>query len=157
MLRSTDQGRTWDQHDPVTAAPRAARDDWHPGPVDRGAARRAVDLQLLRLGPPPDAPYGAEVTGCYASVSRDGGKTWDTKHRTIDRVTTPGTYTATTDAIVELKNGDLLCPMYDSKLHHEGGGDRSVVFRSTDGGETWHEHGTMAYDPFGNLDFDERR
>jgi hypothetical protein len=47
--------------------------------------------------------------------------------------------------IIELKNGDVLCPIWGKRTSEEPW--RSSVVRSRDGGITWGEYRTIAYDP----------
>ena len=154
LLRSTDHGRTWDRHDPVVAA-RGAENIGIQDPSIAALSDGRLICNFFTWDAPPDAPYGAVVPGTFAVRSSDGGRTWEQRHVTVDQSGRDDAYTATTDAVVELSGGELLMPIYDSKLHAEGGGDRAIVFRSTDGGDSWHEWGTIGYDPFGNLDFSE--
>jgi sialidase-1 len=107
--------------------------------------------QVLR-----DEPYAADGLGACAVLSEDGGRTWSKDHIPLGRPAGVGTWVSTSDAILELPDGALLAPLYENNLAPgERGGHRSFLRRSTDGGHTWHDWGTIAYDPFGNLDFEE--
>jgi len=97
-----------------------------------------------------DGIHYAWMEGTYVTKSRDGGYTWDEPVK----VSTPlGDFTATSEPVLELPNGELLIPVY-GRLPTDAI-ERAMVLRSRDGGKTWGDPSTIAYDPFGLLGFYE--
>lgn len=72
--------------------------------------------------------------GLYKTT--DGGKTWN-KTLDIDK------YTGVTDLIIDPRNPDVLYAAAFQRARHVftylGGGPGSAIYKSTDGGETWHK------------------
>lgn len=165
MVRSRDGGESWD-----TAARELIYDD--PRGIQDPCLRRLRDGTLIasffawRLGSdgevPDDCPPGrltrkgwdgvhhAWTDGTYVLRSFDNGLTWE---RDPIPVTAPtGKATLTSDAILELPDGELLVPLYGKKADES---DMAFVMRSRDKGRTWTDLSVVAFDPFGNLLFME--
>ena len=144
MVRSTDGGETW--HSQVTPHTYAGNGcvigqisdgslivncfRWIFAPLEEGATRfRDYDAyrEDERLG------LAAANEGVYTATSRDDGYTWEPARMLLERAGTAG-------RVVDLGDGSLLMPVNG----RTGGGSGSGwVMRSTDGGETWEQHGVV--------------
>lgn len=136
MVRSTDDGKTWSK--PVTIID-TPMDDRDPSIVETRDGRILVSLFLRDSGTTGAAKESNKVV---VSASDDGGKTFG-KPAHID---VGWAWEATSDEILELRDGTLLCPIYGVKA-----GDttwRAAVAFSRDGGRTWNKEpaATIAYD-----------
>ncbi|TAJ30687.1 MAG: exo-alpha-sialidase [Nitrospirae bacterium] len=138
VLRSTDEGRTWDT--PVLMV-RSKKPD--------GCINLSVGLSTLRNGtllyPCCDAKltrkWDQHEADLFILQSRDHGITWSDPMPIVTDVCEPFAY----GKIIELSNGDLLCPIWGKRVPDEAW--RSGLIRSRDGGRTWGEHVTIGYDP----------
>jgi hypothetical protein len=138
LLRSTDQGRTWSA---PTCLLRSRKPD--------GCINLSVGLTTLRSGailyPCCDAritrPWDQHDADLIVLRSKNHGYTWSAPTRIPVDVKEPFAY----GRILELANGDLLCPIWGKRVEDEPW--RTGLLRSRDGGETWGEHATIAYDP----------
>ena len=141
VLRSRDGGQTWE---PPTRLARSRK----PG----GCINLSVGMTVLRDGtvfyPCCDARLTRKWDQHDAELlmlrSTDHGATWATARVSTD-VLEPFAY----GKILELRNGDLLCPIWGKAMAEERW--RSGVLRSRDGGRRWGEHVTIGYDPAATL------
>ena len=138
QLRSSDEGRTWS---PARLMVRSKKAD--------GCINLSVGLTTLNDGtllyPCCDARLTRKWDQHEADLlilrSLDHGHRWTPPQPIPIEVTEPFAY----GRIVELTNGDLLCPIWGKRVPDEPW--RSGLVRSRDGGLTWAEHSTIAYDP----------
>jgi hypothetical protein len=138
LIRSMDEGRTWDC--PVTLV-RSRKQD--------GCINLSVGLTTLKDGtvlyPCCDTKITRKWDQHEADLlilrSRDHGTTWSDPIPIHTDVIEPFAY----GKILELRNGDLLCPIWGKRKTDEPW--RTGLVRSRDGGETWGEHVTIGYDP----------
>ena len=138
LLRSSDSGRTWSQ--PALLL-RSRKPD--------GCINLSVGLTMLRNGtmlyPCCDARITRKWDQHDADLiilrSKDHGRTWTDAAPIPVEAKEPFAY----GRIIELKNGEVLCPIWGKRTSEEPW--RSGVLRSRDGGMTWGEHRTIAYDP----------
>lgn len=138
LLRSTDDGRTWSAPVPIM---RSGKPD--------GCINLSVGLTTLRDGtilyPCCDARLTRKWDQHDADLiilrSADHGTTWSAPTPCFTGVKEPFAY----GNIIELANGDVLCPIWGKRVAEEQWA--SGLVRSHDGGRTWGEHVTIAYDP----------
>jgi hypothetical protein len=97
-----------------------------------------------------EEPFDHYVVGTFIVKSLDSGYTWGKESIKVDvpEIKDP----ATSDSIIELPDETLLIPMYGS---FEGERQRAFIMRSKDKGMTWGDFSTIAFDPLGNMDFQE--
>ncbi len=138
LLRSSDVGRTWS---PATLILRSRK----PG----GCVNLSVGLTTLRDGtvlyPCCDVRMTQKWDQHDADLvilrSRDHGLTWSAPRPIPAGVKEPFAY----GRILELADGDLICPIWGKRDTDETW--RSGLIRSHDGGRTWGEYATIAFDP----------
>ncbi len=136
LVRSTDEGKTWSK--PVTIID-TRMDDRDPSIMQTREGRILVSFFTRDSGTTGSAK---ETNKVLVSASEDGGKTFGApKHIDVG-----WHWEATSDEILELKDGTLLCPIYGAMA-----GDktwRAGVAFSRDGGRTWNKEpvATVAYD-----------
>ncbi|MBF9129652.1 exo-alpha-sialidase [Plantactinospora sp. S1510] len=157
VVQSRDQGRTW-------TAPLVAIDT----PIDD----RDPKLMQMRDGTVlmnffrtdwtgyPGKPI--TLVGTFVTRSTDQGGTWSTPSEVGTAMEGPsdvvvGAYyaghAATHGPILQLRNGDLLVPLY-GRLP-EGGTGPATVVRSTDGGRTWPRENESVIGRADTFDFQE--
>ena len=137
LLRSSDEGRTWDR--PVSLV-RSKKQD--------GCINLSVGLTTLRNGtvlyPCCDTKITRKWDQHEADLlilrSRDHGATWSDSAPISTEVIEPFAY----GKIIELTDGDLLCPIWGKRQSDEPW--RTGLVRSRDGGLSWGEHVTIGYD-----------
>ncbi len=137
LLRSTDDGRSW----PDAAVLMQSRNS-------DGAINLSVGMTRLRDGtilyPCCDARITRKWDQHDADLiilrSKDHGNTWTDGTPVHVGVKEPFAY----GGIIELKNGEVLCPIWGKRTGEEPW--RSGVLRSRDGGVSWSDYRTIAYD-----------
>jgi len=137
LLRSLDEGRTWDT--PVSLV-RSKKPD--------GCINLSVGLTTLRNGtvlyPCCDTKITRKWDQHEANLivlrSHDHGATWSDPAPIGTDVIEPFAY----GKIIELTDGDLLCPIWGKRQSDEPW--RTGLVRSQDGGHSWGEHVTIGYD-----------
>lgn len=134
---STDDGATWSAAATIVAA-------------TGGLDKRGADVTVLSSGRVIVTFIewdGTENDGArvpYIIYSDDSGATWSTKVQ----ITNGFTYWAFVQApVVELANGDLLCPMYGLDDGDSNATRTAKVSRSTDDGATWSHLSEIADGP----------
>jgi hypothetical protein len=138
LLRSLDEGRTWEL--PV-ALVRSKKPD--------GCINLSVGLTTLKDGtllyPCCDTKITRKWDQHEADLivlrSHDYGATWSDPAPIQTGVIEPFAY----GKIIELTDGDLLCPIWGKRQSDEPW--RTGLVRSRDGGHSWGEHVTIGYDP----------
>jgi len=87
--------------------------------------------------------------GCFTVRSFDNGKTFTAPRK----IQIPGyDRSATSDALIELKDGTLLIPAYCGR---EGSPSEALVLISRDLGESWKEIEVIASDPEGRISYEK--
>jgi hypothetical protein len=138
LIRSMDEGRTWDS--PVLLV-RSKKPD--------GCINLSVGLTTLKDGtvlyPCCDTKITRKWDQHEADLlilrSHDHGVSWSDPIPIGTDVIEPFAY----GKIIELRNGDLLCPIWGKQKTDEPW--RTGLVRSRDGGHTWGEHVTIGYAP----------
>jgi hypothetical protein len=138
LVRSSDNGRTWS---PPTLILRSRKPD--------GCVNLSVGLTTLRDGtvlyPCCDVRMTQKWDQHDADLvilrSHDQGLTWSAPAPIPVGVKEPFAY----GRIIDLKNGDVLCPIWGKRDAVEMWS--SGLVRSRDGGRTWGEYVAIAYDP----------
>jgi hypothetical protein len=138
LLRSSDEGLTWSEPELVVSSHKPD-----------GCVNLSVGLTTLRDGtilyPCCDAritrKWDQHEVDLVILRSDDHGKSWSEAMPISVGVKEPFAY----GRILELRGGDLLCPIWGKHTAEEPW--RSGVIRSGDGGLTWGEYRTIAYDP----------
>ena len=138
LLRSSDDGRTWPE---VAVLLKSRNSD--------GAINLSVGMTRLQDGtilyPCCDARITRKWDQHDADLiilrSKDHGNTWTDGTPVRVGMKEPFAY----GGIIELKNGEVLCPIWGKRTSEEAW--RSGVVRSRDGGVTWGDYRTIAYDP----------
>jgi hypothetical protein len=137
LLRSSDDGGTWE----ATVLLRSRHSD--------GAINLSVGMTKLRDGtllyPCCDARITRKWDQHDADLiilrSKDHGDTWSDEMPVGVAMKEPFAY----GRIIELNNGEVLCPIWGKRTSGEAW--RSAIVRSRDGGITWGDCATIAYDP----------
>jgi hypothetical protein len=93
----------------------------------------------------------SDVEGPFVIRSKDMGKSWERELTYVDP--TPLMRGGTSDAVLELPNGDLLMGIYGAD--YGGKVCRSYAVRSEDGGKTWGSPAPIAVDPEKRISFEE--
>ena len=172
LVRSRDNGKTWDHDNPVTVFARgedhghnlagltqlsdgtliACTMQWQFLFEGRHTQGRGSGMELREeLGHGLSLGGESEIEGLYVKKSTDGGHTWGKK---IKVNIAPFRIAYVRDSILEMPDGTLLLPLcglrqdrYDSTATRET--LKSFLLRSIDGGDSWHYWGLMGMDPAG--------
>ena len=163
LLRSQDGGNTWDPKTKTVVAETKGE------AINDPAIKQLRDGTLIltyfkwRSGGDDEVPAGdptdtvrsldgehyAWGTGVYTKRSLDNGVSWEEEVK----VPVPtGDNTGVSDPVIQVPNGDLLIPLYGV---HPGESPRVTIMRSSDGGESWGDPVTAAFDPLGFVYFEE--
>ena len=89
------------------------------------------------------------AVGVYVSRSPDGGQSWFSPKMIIME---DYDWAAVSSKIIEIKNGDLLLPIYAGRENEKS---VNIVCISKDNGKNWDEKHIMAADSTGKIDFNE--
>ncbi len=170
LIRSTDNGQSWDRTPVVTVWPAT-----HHFGSDTPSVTQLSDGTLLvnyfqwafvdqkgmldDFGP-QDRPRGTrDVDGVGITASSDNGYTWGAAYKAN---VAPMRWGQPIDGVVELPNGSLLMAchghqfarawMETDNLHERV---RSYLMRSDNKGHDWEYYSTIAYDPANIISFDE--
>ena len=171
MVRSTDDGRTWDPDSLVMIDAADGSNDLNMGMVSQVSTGELImnnhrwsvnmsDEDAARLSDSRmDISRGARGTSSrivfdslYFARSNDGGMTWGEPYPVSISGFTFRAHTGK-DGVVELDDGTWLLP-----FHGMAAGDvqdRMFVARSHDQGRTWGQPSTVAYDPERTIGFHE--
>jgi hypothetical protein len=144
MVRSSDEGKTWTKPRVVVDTP---LDDRDPSIMQTRTGRILVSF-FVYDGNKDDRAQRVSPRGHYCH-SDDGGNTFCTP-KPLD---VGWNWSATSDEILELRDGTLLMPIYGRTEGDKK--DRAAVAFSADNGETWRSPATIAYDVSGKIDFQE--
>ncbi len=138
---SSDEGRTWTPPRTIIDSPLDDRD-----PSIMQTSRGTVLVSSFRY----DYQH-RQATRTYVYISQDTAATFD-RGRPLD---IGWQWEATSDEILELPDGTLLCPIYG--VARPGETERAAVAFSRDGGLTWNatQPATIAYDEQGTIHFQE--
>jgi len=137
LLRSSDEGWTWKAPVPLV---RSKKPD--------GCINLSVGLTTLKDGtvlyPCCDTRITRKWDQHEADLiilrSQDHGATWSDPVPIRTGMLEPFAY----GKVIELRNGDLLCPIWGKRVPAEAW--RTGLVRSRDGGHTWGSHVTIGYD-----------
>jgi hypothetical protein len=138
LLRSSDGGRIWSEPKLIL---RSGKPD--------GCINLSVGLTTLADGTVLYPCCDARITRKWDQhdadliilQSKDHGQTWTGAAPVPVGAKEPFAY----GRIIELKNGEVLCPVWGKRRSEELW--RSGAVRSRDGGVTWGDYVTIAYDP----------
>ena len=153
MTSSTDWGRSWSEPAPFLDTP---LDDRHCYTLQLADG----DLAAFWWGQP--VAFGVAGIFNFTSRSKDGGRTWSDPVRVRNgKSAPPGTRVpgirggfSLTVPPTELPDGSMVMP-----IHSLGSVERALpeigILRSYDGGRTWGDYSTIAYDPEGRISYVE--
>ena len=165
LLRSQDGGNTWDPKTKTVLVVGDSEAILDPAIKQLKDGTLILSYYKWRFGGDDEVPAGlhsaadtmirfngehyAWRTGVYTKRSSDNGVSWEEEVR----VPAPtGDDTGVSDPVIQVPNGDLFIPLF---AMHPGESPRTIVMRSGDGGKSWGDPVTAAYDPLGYLAFEE--
>jgi sialidase-1 len=171
LVRSLDDGETWDPSTFVIVDPADHKQDHNMGMIVQVSSGEILVNNLRLFADLDDEtaewftgkrtlfPFAANRAGgamafdsLYMIRSNDNGHTWGApQHFGVDTMDY-WSHTGQT-GIVELPDGTWIAPFHGSTPSDET--DRSFVARSSDGGQTWGQATTVAYDPEQRISFHE--
>ncbi len=176
MVRSTDDGRTWDPDSPVIIDESDGSQDLNMGMIGQLSSgtllvnnhrwftglsqERMKELTKTRsyLPRPNVPPYSEQwfgeivYDGAYLTRSNDNGHTWGEPEGLSFGDLAFMTHTGK-DGVLELPDGTILLMVNGHCADGETG--QTFVVRSRDGGRTWGEPSTVANDPEQRVGFGE--
>jgi hypothetical protein len=162
MLRSKDQGKTWDEKQSIAAIKDLDEREgcgvqFKDGTIVVGifynnlydSDGRYNSKQLK--APSPQASGKRRQLGTYIITSHDNGHTWS-EPNFIDTTGMPFTnLEGPTDAPIEMPDGSIVMGVIAYRLNGDAHDTASVMLRSSDQGKTWTYLSTIADDPGGKL------
>ena len=130
LVRSTDGGQSWSAATPVAVDhPDIGIQD--PSIVQLSDGTLLANFFRWKVRREEPYAYGADGIGVYVVRSTDNGHTWSKDFTSVGLPPGIGEWLSTTDAILELSNGELLIPVYENNVAPgELGGHRALVMRS---------------------------
>ena len=144
-IRSKDNGKTWEGKIIVYDDEDGIQD-----PSIKALSDGSLICNFFKWKVIKQEPFNHQVLGTFIVRSYDSGYTWE---KELTKVEVPDfKLSGTSDAILELNDGTLLIPMYGAKI---GERQRAFILKSKDKGSTWTDFRTVAFDPLGNMDFQE--
>jgi hypothetical protein len=162
LLRSTDGGRTWNQHEKVTVFRQGPDHGYNIAGITQLADGTLISNGGQLMFGNPNQPLNNQAPGgncrgagvwtkfsVQTSKSTDNGYTWS--EPSLVNVAPRG-WASCRNSIVELPDQSLLMPLYGSRGWHAEGvelgtPDQSFILWSGNKGESWHPWGTIAIDP----------
>ena len=171
LVRSLDDGTTWDPASFVIVDPADGKQDHNMGMISQVSSGEVI-FNNMRLDSHLDADAVARLDGkrsvlpdrperpfdsmgfdsLYMIRSSDNGHTWGAPQSFGIEPMTFWSHTGKT-GIVELPDGTWLAPFHGHPASDPKG--RIYIARSRDLGKTWGEPSTVAYDPDGRVGFGE--
>jgi len=167
LIRSKDNGKTWDASTVVTVWPQTDTfgsdipliTQISDGTVLVNHLVNSFFMQkgiLTDVGPQSEMYRSIGCEGTWISRSNDNGYTWEPGYKMNAE---PMRWTMPEDSILELPNGTLLMAVLGQLNTRRERKDqepiRSALFRSDDKGFHWEYFSTIAFDPAGIISFDE--
>lgn len=145
LIRSKDKGKTWEEEITIYDDEFGIQDPSIAILNDGTIISNFFKWKVIK-----EEPFDHYVVGTFIVRSLDNGYTWDKESIKVEtpKINNP----ATSDSIIELPDGTLLIPMYGSFDNER---QRAFIMRSEDRGLTWKDFTTIAFDPLGNMDFQE--
>ncbi|MEM3062909.1 MAG: sialidase family protein [Nitrososphaerota archaeon] len=144
-VRSKDNGKTWGEEIGVYDDEYGIQD-----PSIKILSDGTIISNFFKWKVVKQEPFNHKILGKYVVRSYDNGYTWE---KEAVKVEIPDfKWIATSDAILELNDKTLLIPMYGAK---EGERERAFILKSENKGSTWIDFRAIAFDPLGNMDFEE--
>ena len=157
LVRSLDNGRTWDPASKVVVMEHTEDAGYNAGAIaclsDGTLLVHANRWRYLDRGEIDWWRGRSVIEGVYLTRSTDKGHTWSAP----ERVNIAPMRTAfPRDSILELSDGTLLMPLHGfmfqpeiPEINNSAERERAYVLGSTDGGKQWDYWGTVAYDASG--------
>lgn len=143
LCRSFDHGKSWSPPDTIINTRWDARDpsitELSDGTLLLNFFQSRYDSSGKIIGP----------VGIFTARSLDGGQSWFSPKMVILE---EYDWTAISSKIIELKNGQLLMPIYAGNVDERS---KAIVVISQDMGKTWESKYVMAYDSTGYIDYQE--
>ena len=167
LLRSTDGGRTWDEHKKVTVFPQSPDFGYALAGItqlaDGTLISNALQWRFGDANQPPNPPQcgtrgrgASSKASVHITKSTDNGTTWSEPSPVN---VAPRGYAGVRDSIVELPDQSLLMPLWGGRkptwTFSPDSPIESFVLWSPNKGESWHPWGTIAIDPAEVNDYEE--